>query len=57
MTTVIVTVVIVTVERVTLVTIAVVTVLVVTFFFSKNNFTPPKLMRFLRAAFHDLAMF
>ena len=37
-------------------TIAVVTVVVVTFF-SKKNFTPPKQMRFLRAAFRDLAMF
>ena len=37
-------------------TIAVVTVVVVTFF-SKNNLTPPKPMRFLRAAFRDLAMF
>ena len=37
-------------------TIAVVTVVVVTFF-SKNNLTPPKSMRFLRAAFRDLAMF
>ena len=51
-----VTVVIVTVVRVILVTIAVVTVAVVTFF-SKKNFTPPKPMRFLRAAFRDLAMF
>ena len=25
--------------------------------FSKNNLTPPKPMRFLRAAFRDLAMF
>ena len=40
----------------TIVTIAVVTVVVVTFF-SKKNFTPPKPMRFLRAAFRDLAMF
>ena len=37
-------------------TIAVVTVVVVTFF-SKNYLTPPKPMRFLRAAFRDLAMF
>ena len=37
-------------------TIAVVTVVVVTFF-SKKNFTPPKPMRFLRAAFRDLVMF
>ena len=37
-------------------TIAVVTVVVVTFF-SKNNLTPPKPMRFLRAAFRDIAMF
>ena len=37
-------------------TIAVVTVVVVTFF-SKDNLTPPKPMRFLRAAFRDLAMF
>ena len=37
-------------------TIAVVTVVVVTFF-SKNNLTPPKPMRFLRAAFCNLAMF
>ena len=37
-------------------TIAVVTVVVVTFY-SKNNLTPPKLMRFLRAAFRDLAIF
>ena len=51
-----VTVVIVTVVRVTLVTIAVVMVVVVTFF-SKDNLTPPKPMRFLRAAFRDLAMF
>ena len=35
---------------------ALVTVVVVTFF-SKNNLTPPQLMRFLRAAFRDLAMF
>ena len=51
-----VTVVRVTVVRVTLVTIAVVTVVVVTFF-SKNNLTPPKPMRFLGAAFCDLAIF
>ena len=51
-----VTVVIVTVVRVTLVTIAVVKVVIVTYF-SKNNLTPPKPMRFLRAAFCDLAMF
>ena len=37
-------------------TIAVVTEVVVTFF-SKNNLTLPKPMRFLRAAFCDLAMF
>ena len=40
-----------TVEMVTVVTVVVVT------FFSKNNLTPPKLMRFLRAAFRDLAIF
>ena len=51
-----VTVVRVTVVCVTLVKIGVVTVVVVTFF-SKNNLTPPKPMRFLRAAFRDLAMF
>ena len=37
-------------------TIAVVTVVIVTYF-SKNNLTPQKPMRFLRAAFRDLAMF
>ena len=37
-------------------TIAVVTVVIVTYF-SKNNLTPRKPMRFLRAAFRDLAMF
>ena len=41
---------------VTVVTEAVVTVVIVTYF-SKNNLTPPKPMRFLRAAFRDLAMF
>ena len=40
----------------TLVTIAVVMVVIVTYF-SKNNLTPQKRMRFLRAAFRDLAMF
>ena len=37
-------------------TVAEVTVVEGTFF-SKNNLTPPKPMRFLRAAFRDLAMF
>ena len=37
-------------------TIAVVTVVIVTYF-SKNNLTPRQPMRFLRAAFRDLAMF
>ena len=36
----------------TVVIVTVVTVVVVTFF-SKKNFTPPKPMRFLRAAFRD----
>ena len=50
------TIVIVTVVCVRLLTIAVVTVVIVTYF-SKNNLTPRKPMRFLRAAFRDLAMF
>ena len=40
---------------VTVVTVAVVTVVIVTYF-SKNNLTPRKPMRFLRAAFRNLAM-
>ena len=51
-----VTIVIVILVLVTVVTIAVLTVVIVTYF-SKNNLTPPKPMRFLKAAFHDLAMF
>ena len=61
-----VTVVIVTVVRVTvviiievtvvIVTLVVVTVVIVTYY-SKNNLTPRKPMRFLRAAFCNLAMF
>ena len=51
-----VTIVIVTVVRMTLVTIVVVTV-VIKPYFRKNNLTPQKPMRFLRAAFRDLAMF
>ena len=35
----------------------IVTKLTNTIYFSKNNLTPPKPMRFLRAAFRDLAMF
>ena len=51
-----VTIAIVTAVWVPLVTITVVMVLIVTYF-SKNNLTPQKPMRFLRAAFRDLAMF
>ena len=51
-----VTIVIVTVVRMTLVTIVVVTVVIMPYF-RKNNLTPQKPMRFLRAAFCDLAMF
>ena len=62
MTVVIVTVVTVTViifvtlVIVTVATVAVGTVVIVTYF-SKNNLTPRQPMRFLRAAFRDLAMF
>ena len=47
---------IVTVVIVAVVTVAVVTNVIVVYF-SKNNLTPGKPMRFLRAAFRDLAMF